>query len=228
MGTNDEIITAYRGVQQRISALARGMDEATADQKVPACPEWQVRDLLAHVVGVSTDVTAGLLEGAGSDPWTAKQVEARRGRSVDELLAEWESGSDALAEALQASDPFRAAQSVFDAATHEHDLRGALDEPGARDSDAFEIGWGWATDVLGQIRDGYDAGAIELRTPSGTTVAGKGETTATVSADRFELWRAMTGRRSSEQVAAWIWEGETEAGIGHVSLLPARATPLEE
>ncbi len=228
MGTNDEIITAYRGVQQRMSELARDMDEATADSPVPACPDWRVRDLLAHVVGVSVDVAAGTLEGAGSDPWTAAQVEARRGRSIDELLAEWEAGSDTFAEALGSIDAFRAAQSVFDAATHEHDLRGALDQPGARNSDAFEIGWGWATDVLGQIRDGYDAGAIELRTPSGTTVAGKGEPTATVSAERFELWRAMTGRRSPEQVAAWTWEGATEAGIGHVSLLPARTTPLVE
>lgn len=226
MGANGKIITAYRGVQQRMTALVRELDEDGGSTVVPATPDWQLRDLLAHVVGVTADVVAGRIAGAGSDPWTAAQVTSRRGRSTAELLAEWEAGSDAFAEALRGIDPFPAAQAVFDAATHEHDLRGALDAPGARDSDAVEVGWGWATAVLGQVRDGHGAGALELRTPEGTTVAGSGEVTGAVEAERFELWRAMTGRRSPEQVSSWRWEGEP--AVAHLCLLPARSTPLLE
>lgn len=206
--------------------LARSMGEAEAGTVVPATPDWRVVDLLAHVVGVAADVVAGRLEGAGSDPWTAVQVEERNGRAVDALLGEWEETSAPLHAALLASDPVQAAQAVFDATTHEHDLRGALRRPGARDSDGVDVGWGWATAIVAQLRDGYGAGALRITTELGETTLGAGEVTAAVTADRFELWRAMTGRRSIEQVRGWMWEGEPAAEA--VCLLPARSTPLEE
>lgn len=206
--------------------LARAMDEVEASSMVPATPEWQVKDLLAHVAGVAADVVAGRLEGAGSDPWTAVHVEARRGRTVEEVLGEWEETSAAMHEALLGTDPVQAAQAVFDATTHEHDLRGALRRPGARDSDGVDVGWGWATAIVAQLRDGYGAGALRITTELGETTLGSGDVTAAVTAGRFELWRAMTGRRSIEQVRGWTWEGEPAAEA--VCLLPARATPLEE
>jgi uncharacterized protein (TIGR03083 family) len=224
--TNQQIVEAYRDLQQRMTDLLGQMDPDQADLVVPATPEWRVRELVAHVVGVAADVAAGRLEGAGSDPWTAVQVEQRQGRSMEELLAEWRSGTPDFEAAVLASEPARVAQALFDASTHEHDLRGALQQPGARDSDALEIGWGWATGVLGQLRDGYGSGAIRLSTEHGDEVFGSGETTAAVRAQRFELFRALSGRRSHDQVRAWAWEGEP--AIEAVCLLPARSTPLEE
>ena len=224
--TNEQSIDAYRGVQRRMIELLAQMDADDADALVPATPEWRVRDLLAHVVGVTADVAAGRLEGAGSDPWTAVQVEQRQGRTIDELLEEWQSVRPDFEAAMLAADPVQAAQAVFDAATHEHDLRGALQQPGARDSDAVDVGWGWATAIVAQLRDGYEAGAIRFSTEHGDEVVGSGEPTAAVRAERFELWRAMTGRRSHDQVRGWAWEGEPE--VEAVCLLPARPTPLEE
>jgi uncharacterized protein (TIGR03083 family) len=224
--TNQQSIDAYRGVQQRMTALLQDAGEGVADAMVPATPEWRVRDLVAHVVGVADDVVAGRLEGAGSDPWTAVQVEQRRGRTIEELLEEWQAVTPGFESALLATDPVQAAQAVFDVTTHEHDLRGALQAPGARDSDGVEVGWGWATAIVAQLRDGYGSGAIRLVTDKGEDVLGTGEPTAAVRADRFELWRAMTGRRSPEQVRAWDWEGEP--AIEAVCLLPARSTPLVE
>ncbi len=226
MTTNQQSVEAYRGVQQRMTALLQDVDETAADAVVPATPDWRVRDLVAHVVGVADDVVAGRLEGAGSDPWTAVQVEQRRGRTIDELLAEWQAVTPRFESALLAIDPVQAAQAVFDVTTHEHDLRGALGAPGARDSDGVEVGWSWATAIVAQLRDGYGSGAIRLVTEHGEDVLGAGEPTAAVRAERFELWRAMTGRRSHEQVREWAWDGEP--AIEAVCLLPARSTPLAE
>lgn len=227
MTTNKDSVAAYEGVQARMTALLR---EAAPDQlalQVPACPEWQVRELLAHAVGVAVDVSAGRIEGAGSDPWTAAQVTARTGDGLEALLAEWAAAAPALGETLLTMDPVQAGQVVFDATTHEHDLRGALSRPGARDSDGVDIGWQWATTVLGQLRDGYGAGALRLTTTDGASVTcGASPQTSAVTADRFELWRAMTGRRSAEQVRSWDWEGEP--AVEHLCLLPPRATPLAE
>lgn len=226
MTTNQQSVDGYRGVRDRMTDLVRAMAEEQAATVVPATPDWQVRDLLAHVVGVAADVVAGRLEGAGTDPWTAVQVVGRKDVAVDALLSEWASTWPQLAEALLAADPVQAAQVVFDVTTHEHDLRGALERPGARDSDGVDIGWGWATAIVAQLRDGSGAGALRITTEHGATTLGAGEATAAVAAGRFELWRAMTGRRSTEQVRSWAWEGEP--AVAAVCLLPARSTPLEE
>ena len=226
MTTNQQIVEAYRGLRERMTDLLERMDPSQADQAVPATPDWRVRELMAHVVGVTADVAAGRLEGAGTDAWTAVQVEQRQGRSIGELLDEWRSGAPDFEAAAMALDPSRVAQALFDASTHEHDLRGALQQPGARDSDALGIGWGWATGIVAQLRDGYGAGAIRLSTEHGDEVLGDGEPTAAVRAERFELFRALSGRRSPDQVGAWAWEGEP--AVEAVCLLPARSTPLEE
>ena len=219
-------VRAYDAVQSRMTALLRSAGPEELARQVPACPDWSVQDLLAHVVGVAADVAAGRIEGAGSDPWTAAQVQARRDRSRDALLEEWDATAPALREALLTVDPMQAAQVVFDVTTHEHDLRGALGAPGERDSDGVQIGWVWATTVLGQLRDGYGEGALVLTTPEGEATCGSASPTSGVTADRFELWRAMTGRRSAEQVASWPWTGEP--AVERLCLLPARPTSLVE
>lgn len=226
MTTSSDHIDAYRSVQDRITTLVQGLDEDAVTTVAPATPEWQVRDLVAHVVGITADVIAGNIEDAGSDPWTAVQVDRRRDRTLAELLAEWEANWPGFAEEMDAFEPVRSAQVVFDVTTHEHDLRGALHQPGERDSAAVDIGWTWATTVVGQMRDGFGAGALEIRTESGEVVVGEGEPTASVQADRFDLWRATTGRRSSDQVRAFAWQGEP--AIDHLCLLPPRMTDLIE
>lgn len=217
-------VAAYEQVRARMTALLRPAGSDELAQQVPACPDWSVHDLLAHVVGLAVDVSQGRVDGAGSDPWTAAQVAARKDVSRDELLAEWAAAP--IGAALLATDPMQAAQVVFDLATHEHDLRGALELPGERDSAGVQIGWEWATTVLGQLRDGYGEGALVLTTEQGATTCGAAEPSSGVTADRFELWRAMTGRRSAEQVSAWAWTGEP--AVERLCLLPARATPLRE
>lgn len=224
MTSQTDSAAAYEAVRSRMTALLRPAGPDELARQVPACPEWSVHDLLAHVTGLAVDVAAGRVEGAGSDAWTDAQVVPRRGSSRDALLAEWAAAP--IREALLGIDEMRAAQVVFDLATHEHDLRGALQAPGERDSEGVLVGWEWATDVLGQLRDGYGEGALVLTTPHGTRTCGSAPVTGGVTADRFELWRAMTGRRSAQQVAAWDWTGEP--AVERLCLLPARPTALQE
>ena len=224
MTPNSDSAAVYDSVRARMTTLFEQADPEQLARQVPACPDWSVHDLLAHVVGVAVDVSAGRIEGAGSDPWTAAQVTARKDATRDELLGEWQAAP--IGDALLAADTMQAAQVVFDLTTHEHDLRGALELPGERDSAGVAIGWDWATTVLGQLRDGYGEGALVLSTAHGETTCGSAPPNSGVTADRFELFRAMTGRRSAEQVAAWAWTGEP--AVERLCLLPARPTPLAE
>ena len=77
----------YADGRGRISDLVSGLGEEAA-APVPACPQWSVHDVVAHVTGLYADIVSGNLEGAGTDAWTGAQVERRRGVPIDELLAE--------------------------------------------------------------------------------------------------------------------------------------------
>ena len=113
-----------------MTALLRGVDPEVADRRVPACPQWTVREVAAHLAGVCDDMLEGRLDGVASDGWTAAQVEARADRSLDEILDEWESARAPGRGAFGESGVHP--QMLFDEVTHEHDVRGALDRPGAR------------------------------------------------------------------------------------------------
>ena len=115
----------YHDVRERLIALVGTLDDAQLGAPVPACPQWHVRDVIAHLAGVCDDALTGHMEGAPGEAWTARQVEARRDASVADLLAAWARDA-APFERLPL--PF---QAVADVASHEQDIRGAVDRPGA-------------------------------------------------------------------------------------------------
>jgi uncharacterized protein (TIGR03083 family) len=197
----------YRALRLRVTELVRRAPEDRLDAFAPATPEWRTRDVLAHLTGESTDILTGNLEGVGTDPWTQVQVDTRRDWSVGELIAEWEGNGPQL-EPMIPSFGVVAGQLIVDVATHEHDVRGALDAPGARDTDALTIAYLWLGSRVGEIRAGAGAGALRVETESGTHVFGTGEPTATCATTRFEFFRAGTGRRSLDQIESWAWDGD--------------------
>ena len=85
---------------------------------VPGCPEWSVHDLVAHMAGVTDDVTHGRIDGVGTDPWTAKQVAARKGASLAEMLTEWEANAPAFEDTVRA---VKAELAVMDLARSVHE-----------------------------------------------------------------------------------------------------------
>lgn len=191
----------YRDTRGRIVGLVQDLDHDQLDMIAPATPEWRVRDIVAHLTGVCADVTAGNLAGVATDAWTATQVDDRRDVPFDQILGEWEEKGTAVEAAVPDFPEVAVAQMITDTATHEQDVRGALDAPGARDSDAVDIAARWGAQML----DGTQP--LRLETDAGTLAVGDGTPVATVEASRFELLRAMTGRRSLDQMRAYRWEG---------------------
>jgi uncharacterized protein (TIGR03083 family) len=226
MPDNERVGVAYGGVRARVTEIMRAADPAALDAIALATPEWRVRDVLAHLVGVSADAVAGNLDGVATEPWTRAQVDARRDASIDDMLAEWaEIGS--LFEAALADVPFEmSGQALFDAVTHEHDIRAALGVPGARDADAVGIAWGW---ILGARTRG-NAPCICYVTEDGKDVSGVGDIVATVEAPRFEIVRAVTGRRTTEEITRYGWDPEPRVDLilGNNDLFTLRETPLGE
>ena len=79
---------AYRALRERVSELVRAADPTALDAVAPATPEWRVRDVFAHMVGVNSDIVSGTLAGVGTDPWTAVQVDTRRDVPIEVMLEE--------------------------------------------------------------------------------------------------------------------------------------------
>jgi uncharacterized protein (TIGR03083 family) len=186
--------SAYRELRLRVIDLLRDRPDGVLEQIAPATPQWRVRDIVAHLGGVCDDIAHGNMDGVATDPWTQAQVNKRREWSFDRVLDDWSEQASVVEPMLNGiGEPI--GQMVFDAWTHEQDVRGALGEPGAREGDAVDIAWDWFVATSGSA----------------------GERLATVPAPRYELLRAVTGRRSLEQVRALDADGAALDGLQFMS-----------
>jgi uncharacterized protein (TIGR03083 family) len=216
---------AYEALRGRVRAVVEAADPAAFDVIVPATPEWRAHDVLAHMVGVTDDVVNGRLEGLASNAWTQAQVDVRLDRPVVELLAEWDEMSPQFEVMLGAAPAEIAGQALFDAATHEHDLRNALGVPGAHDSDAVGTGWEW---IVG-ARTRAGAHGMLFVIDGSEESSGVGDAVARVEASRFELFRAISGRRTADEVAGYRWDRDPDPGLMlGASIFTMRTTSLGE
>jgi uncharacterized protein (TIGR03083 family) len=224
-----DVGVAYAAGRERVVGLVAGLPAARATSPVPACPDWQVKDVVAHLSGVCVDILAGRLEGAGTARWADAHAEARRDRPLDDIVAEWSEAAPRC-EAMAADFGPGGRQWVFDFSNHEHDIRGALDAPGARDADT-----GWI--ALGFIVPGFLSGVVArglapLRVVTGSRVWDPDgvEPVETVTADPFEFGRAVSGRRSLAQIRSLDWSTDPEPYLPAFSFGPftPRATDLVE
>jgi hypothetical protein len=109
-------------------------------------------------------------------------------------------------------------QAVLDVLSHEHDIRTALGRPGARDVDAVAIGLDF---LLPRFVEAAGAAGVSVRVEvDGGGTVGSEDAATSVSASAFELMRALTGRRSIDQVRALVWEGDPEAVLGALTYGP--------
>jgi uncharacterized protein (TIGR03083 family) len=201
--------TVYRELRTTTIAVARAhLDDLEC--QAPATPAWRARDVLAHLAGVCDDVVNGNLAGVATDDWTAVQVDKRRPWEVDEVLTDWERHGVAVDALIDQAPPGTFGQLLFDAWTHEQDLRAALGVPGGRESEASLRSLDFATTALDGRDRGQSRPALTLIANGVPRDVGVSPATTTLRASRFELLRAMTGRRSTTQVRSWDWTGEPD------------------
>lgn len=193
----------WRAAQGRVSALVRAAEPEHLALPVPACPDWSVRELLAHMIGLDRDVLAGNEPDDHDASWTQTHVDARRELDVDTLLAEWDGLADDLAAHLR-EDP----RALGDAIIHEQDLRGALGRPGARDTDGLASIREQMAERLGDTLADLGAPVLELRGPDWRWRSGEGDPDVVLQADGFDLARALTSRRTAEQLRSWTTSGD--------------------
>ena len=205
----EESVASYTGIRTRLGGVLADLPDARAAlTPVPACPGWTVTDVMAHLYGVESDILEGNLDGVGTGPWADDQVRRFAPLGLHGLLERWNEISPTL-EAVGGTFPARsAAQFVFDACTHEHDIRGALDRPGGRDADSVRVGLSFISSVLDGLVAEQRLPGIELDTPGFRVVLGEPPVPVRLSASSFDLFRSFSGRRSVAQFRALAWDGD--------------------
>jgi uncharacterized protein (TIGR03083 family) len=173
--------------------LLRSTPESSGNVVVPCTPEWTVRQLAAHLVGVPEDVLAGRMEGVASDAWTNAQVVLFGDLTMTELANLFESSAPKIDAILHNFPQPIISQFVMDAVTHEQDMRSALGVPGGRDSKAVEVGVGFFLNLI-EVSDLPLFDAL-----------------VNTSVSPWDLLRSLTGRRTVEQMNALGLDGEAIA-----------------
>jgi uncharacterized protein (TIGR03083 family) len=198
---------AYRSARERITTLVAEADPAVV---VPATPEWNVHDVVAHLAGIVEDVRTGNMQGVTTDPWTAAQVERGRSKSVAQLLAEWTEGAPMIEGFLSSPAGASAARAVYDVHTHEADLCHALGVPATLPADVVE----WS--AAGLLAD-FHAAAEAAGLPA-----------VTVDVSPFEALRGRLGRRTEAEVCAYGWSADPQPYLDSWFVFGRRTEPLGE
>lgn len=223
-----DYLGTYSAARERFADIVLQADEGQLAGIVPACPEWTVKELLAHVVGVASDSAAGEIKGIGDNDWTSRQVAERRGKPVPELIAEWEQIAAQIEPLLNTIHPALAGGLIGDIVTHEQDLRGAVNRPGARDVATLELAIYTYVRFFGTRVKKAGLDAVEIRTDDLEWVAGAGEPGVVVEAEPFELLRSLTGRRTRAEVCDLRWKGDPEPYLDVFANYNYTRVPLNE
>ncbi len=227
----------------RRQVLAMDLDSERLALQVPACPEWTVRDLIAHLAGIAEDSLRGSYFAealdAWRDPaiaerrdgWTAGQVAGRADRPIESVLREFDEYSGQLVTVMRRGEgpdgpAWLLSAPVGDLAVHLADLREALGlEPDAT-SPITHFGFAAYRDWLhARIAE---SGLPSLRLSDGRRdwVLGSGDPGIALTAGRNELFRAITGRRSASAIRAYEWSGDPSPYLAIISPYPLPADRL--
>jgi uncharacterized protein (TIGR03083 family) len=234
------LAAAFEDTYTAIGVILDGLSDSLLGTVIPACPGWTIRDLVAHLTGTAADaITARFPLVNPHGPWaarqavidafTARQVAARRDMTLDEVRAEWARHVTVLVEMLRGAQPFPAGSIpiinwmvICDIAAHNQDLRGALAVPGDRDSPGVALSLRRYLAGLSQRIAASGLPALRVCTDHDEYVAGHGTASATVTTTRWELFRALSSRRSAPQMRSYRWTGQPDP---YLPLLGAYGLP---
>jgi uncharacterized protein (TIGR03083 family) len=92
-------------IEDRSAALRAAADQAGADARVPGCPDWSVRDLIAHLGEVQRFWAAAVAAGPAAAPPAEDQVHDLE--PGDDLIGWSAASTDELVRALTEAGPGR-------------------------------------------------------------------------------------------------------------------------
>lgn len=198
-------VERYLLAKRHIVEVARSMDRAQLAATCPSCPLWTNQDVIAHHIhflealvdeAVPEDVFTAITDldpdrrresGTRRDEWTQAGVEARRGRTVDQLVDEW----DELLGRMAPQDA-----PTVDAVVHLGDLRESLGRREGVDArlSVHTLRRYYAFTYAGRLATVGEL--VALRCTDTGTLVGEAPGALEIRGTAYELMRTIAGRRT--------------------------------
>jgi uncharacterized protein (TIGR03083 family) len=211
--TQQRIAEELKSEREALTAYLRSIPEAAWD-KESLCDGWTIKDLMAHVVGIASDVANRRLDGVGSPEQNERQVSERKDATPSDLLDEWsregkllEDGILELDEAFWTApytEGFNVGQAlqrmVEDIWVHAQDVRIPLGDEATKSAgtiSTLEVG----SRELGIRLPAYapDVGTLTIDVGDySSETKGAGSTDVRITGDAVALALVQTGRISLE------------------------------
>ncbi len=210
-----DVGAAYRDLRGRITLLLADRTESDWEMIVPHSPEWTIRQTVSHLSGIVDDALNGNMAGVATDPWTAAHVAKREGISGPSILEEWNTYAP-FVDARATDVGLQLAQLLFDATSHEQDIRFALQVPGGRDATSMMVATYFMAKNVSEKAAGLGVG-IGLFIDEVDVVAeinGDRDSEGadlTLRASAFDFVRSFGSRRTIPQILALDWTGDPTA-----------------
>ena len=196
----NEYGVAWNASRERVSQLIVGTELSALEAIAPLTPEWRVRDIVAHLVGVAQDVSSGNFP-QDFDAWTSAQVARLRTIDAHELVNQWQSFpiGEMLSEAL--------AIALYDQVTHEADICHALGVPCEINPLTLSL---LSKFTLNRFAAKENDLHVTLYLDGEEFEVGGGVHPVSLSASGFEWFRASSGRRSVSQIQSMEWQCDVD------------------
>jgi uncharacterized protein (TIGR03083 family) len=210
----------YRNARLRLVELVAAADAATVARTVPACPDWSVHELLSHVTGIAADLgSARYPEGGDTQAWVDRQIAERRARETADVAAEWGVAGPVF-EALIEAKPHRWWGLTYDAVVHEHDVRGALGDAGARDSDGVRVAAELGLRIVATDLAKHGLPAFRAVVDGREHVVGEGAPELTLEGSAFDVLRLLGSRRTLAEMRAASFTGDLDRYLPALAHMP--------
>lgn len=209
-------------------AFLLGQPRDRLDVMVTATAGWAVRDVLAHLVGIAADLNAQRFGNGDGDAWTAAQVVSRRGQSLDALAVEWDREAPTFENGLRLFGYTFAAHYLADLLQHVIDVHAALDGAWVPVDQHLAVALDFYLTSFEDALGVAGAGAVDVRAGHEQWRLGNGDPIASVTASPFELFRALGGRRTRQEIRSLGWDGHVDDVVDLVSRYPNPSISLGE
>lgn len=201
----------YGASRRRLTELVRDVADPSGTE-VACCPGWSVHDVIAHLVAVIEDVNSGQLSGPPDDAWTAGQIARRAGRPTGDVLDEWTELATPFEQLLTATPVWPA---LMDVVSHEHDVRAAIGDTGARD---LEVISSCGVRLIKALRDIPELAALQVTVDDEAVLVGDERGAVQLRTTPWEAFRFRLGRRSRRQIQEMDWTGDPAPILGRLTI----------
>ncbi|MCU1373945.1 MAG: hypothetical protein JWO68_1231 [Actinomycetia bacterium] len=193
-----DLSDGYHNTRRRVSELVAELDAADLATRVPACPDWTVHQLVAHMSGIPEALTSGSFPAGDLQAWLDQIVEERQDVPVPDLLDRWEACAAGTSGIVDGGGSLM----FIDVVSHEHDLRGAVGQGGARGTSEVRATVQLLLDLLAPAITEAGLGALVVDSGEVRWASQFARPGCTIRVDPWEAIRVLQSRRTPEEVRA--------------------------